>query len=805
MASLLDRTGSATIDLHIATGMNRPMPITLDALPSRRPRPFPRLVVLAALLLLAASSAPRASEVDCYDYGETLLLESTIGLFSQASSGWPTAAAVDGAILYTSLGWHGVVCHDISDPAAPVALDTLTAAGNVQACAARNGWLYTVGHNQGMTVIDASDPSNLTVVGTWPEALGHDVAVVPGTSLVVTLWAGNPETQPGILHLVDVTDPTAPSVVGSADLPAIGTRMAAGAGRIVVAGQGLHVIDITTPSAPELVGSLEAWIVGDVALHPDGTVAYAADGAVGLRVVDLADPANPVTLATADVGQANRDMVWHRDMVFMASQSSGLQVVDVAGPATPQLRGRFALAPWSSTHAMAVDEHRAYVAFDTPQDLWTVGVFDISGVDLPARLGEVELAPTVTWTIAHGAAGTVAADWNGNLHVLDVTDPTAPQVLGTLHQDDTFVGMLAVAETTVGALQWAREFGVDMRLEVHDLADPHAPTPLGVVALDGHGSHGFSDLVYHDQTYLVAVRVPDPGGADILVIDASDPAAPVVTGLLDAPSLEGADALAVGNGVLYQCGHEGVAVWDLGESPPALREEWLAHPGPVDAAEICGSTLVLSATAGSAVRVLRLSPGEEPELAAELPVPQLSGMWAADGVAYASSRLGMVAVIDLADAAQGSGAASPRVIGMTGPVEANGVALVPDALAIASGEGSVVTFPTECLGGVTAAPDPAAGAARPATIRMSSPSPNPSHRGTAVTLQLDAAAVAEVTIFDLRGRLVRTLHAGVLAAGRHELAWDGKDAGGRAVASGTYVLRVRAAGEVASQKILVVR
>jgi flagellar hook assembly protein FlgD len=47
---------------------------------------------------------------------------------------------------------------------------------------------------------------------------------------------------------------------------------------------------------------------------------------------------------------------------------------------------------------------------------------------------------------------------------------------------------------------------------------------------------------------------------------------------------------------------------------------------------------------------------------------------------------------------------------------------------------------------------------------------------------------AELAVFDLTGRLVRTLHHGGLDAGAHRYAWDGRtDDGGRAPA-GIYLL-----------------
>ncbi len=57
-------------------------------------------------------------------------------------------------------------------------------------------------------------------------------------------------------------------------------------------------------------------------------------------------------------------------------------------------------------------------------------------------------------------------------------------------------------------------------------------------------------------------------------------------------------------------------------------------------------------------------------------------------------------------------------------------------------------------------------------------------------------------IFDVTGRLVRSMDAGRLDAGTHSLAWDGTDAGGRRAASGIYFLSLGAGRATASGKIV---
>lgn len=73
--------------------------------------------------------------------------------------------------------------------------------------------------------------------------------------------------------------------------------------------------------------------------------------------------------------------------------------------------------------------------------------------------------------------------------------------------------------------------------------------------------------------------------------------------------------------------------------------------------------------------------------------------------------------------------------------------------------------------------------------------PNPSRPGAAVDLRIPERGVVQVSVYDVAGRRVRSLHDGMREAGAHELAWDGRDDSGRAVAAGTYFVELRIDGQ----------
>ena len=62
-------------------------------------------------------------------------------------------------------------------------------------------------------------------------------------------------------------------------------------------------------------------------------------------------------------------------------------------------------------------------------------------------------------------------------------------------------------------------------------------------------------------------------------------------------------------------------------------------------------------------------------------------------------------------------------------------------------------------------------------------------------------AAVQLTLFDLAGQRVIVLLTGRRAAGRHIVSWNGRDAEGRAVATGIYLACLYANG-LAQQRLL---
>jgi len=103
---------------------------------------------------------------------------------------------------------------------------------------------------------------------------------------------------------------------------------------------------------------------------------------------------------------------------------------------------------------------------------------------------------------------------------------------------------------------------------------------------------------------------------------------------------------------------------------------------------------------------------------------------------------------------------------------------------------------------LTPAPSPVEDArSRNSRVFFAGAGPNPSDGRTSLRFSTPAQADVQLVIYDVRGRLVRSLTEGPRGIGSHIVEWDGRDRHGRSVPAGTYfgLLRVDIGGKSDTQ------
>ena len=83
--------------------------------------------------------------------------------------------------------------------------------------------------------------------------------------------------------------------------------------------------------------------------------------------------------------------------------------------------------------------------------------------------------------------------------------------------------------------------------------------------------------------------------------------------------------------------------------------------------------------------------------------------------------------------------------------------------------------------------------------------PNPFNPEATIRFELARDTQVTLRAYDVRGRAVRTILSGYLAAGPREVRWDGRDESGRSLPSGTYFLRLQAGRDSRSSTVTLLK
>jgi hypothetical protein len=370
---------------------------------------------------------------------------------------------VAAGLLYVNSFNFGVGIYDLVDPAAPSFVDRVQVGTQNETwdTAVRGHNAYVVGAS-GMWVLDVSDPAKISVVGTnswWATdiTIAGDLAYLSRTGVDI-LDLTDPEHPMPVTYL---SEPSLPglswvrgvSVDGSkvfaaaddaglmvGDLPQVATPprttvlglpMAAERIRpwnnyLLVADQtaGLLVIDVTDPESPDLVGTLVS--ENARAVISDGDLAYLADGGDGLKIVDLAVPAEPSQIGHLDTYSrvaAGLDLA--DGYVYLAADLNDLMIIDVTKPKHPGLLAQLE-TPGRAQDVCVIGDY-AFVAADEGG----LQVLDITDPAVPFIAGSLDLPGRLQSLVWDGTSLFVGGFMTG-LWAVDITAPTAPEVTGWL-------------------------------------------------------------------------------------------------------------------------------------------------------------------------------------------------------------------------------------------------------------------------------------------------------------------------------------------------------------------------------------
>ena len=522
-----------------------------------------------------------------------------IGVIS--TNGDAVGVAVDGPHLFVSS--EVLEVFDITDPALPSPVATLDITGTPHPSRDR----LLLGAPDGLRIVDVSDGSSPTVLG-WLETEwqgpGSIVNAMASTGDLIFVAAWHQGPLGGFFHVVDIADPAAPELLASVDMgnPVAGMTIRDGFLTAGVAHQGVFVtFDVSDPRSPRPVGSLAATMPTEE--NPDdwmdihglfdtesitvvGLHEYGGDELTALRMIDMADPAQPKFIGTLPSQGQTTGVAAAEGLAV--STGTGVRVFDLSDPSDPK-------STWIAEGPVLDNQIEIFgdVAYAA------AGRSGLRIIDLadPTRPHEIERVRMECRAIdvdagrlyVAGRANPYSAS-DRLLKIFNLADPSHPVEISSYEPTQGFLEIAVLDGIAVGLSQ-------QTRISVMDVSDPNAPLEIGYAYSDGFPT---SVTISGQHVYLTTSAEYGGWPADDLglnIIDISDPFHPVEVATVITPG-DARDVTVSGDLAYVSDGDNGVLVFDITDPTDPVEVRRIVTPGSAKAVAVEGRTLVVADGAG---------------------------------------------------------------------------------------------------------------------------------------------------------------------------------------------------------------
>ncbi|MCI0399675.1 MAG: hypothetical protein L0332_10910 [Chloroflexi bacterium] len=477
--------------------------------------------------------------------------------------------AISGTYAYVANGEGGLRIFDVANPAAPVEVGSYVTGDEAISVAIAGDFAYI--SSGGLHILDIADPTTPVQVGFYGQS-GNNIAV--SDQHVYFLSGAYPNVD---LHVVSVVNPALPIQVATYYVPGGITDFVLDGNYAYVSHPGfsiydypagLRIVDISIPSSPQEIGYYETSTSGDAVAVADSN-AYLVTSAINhsdLVVVNVSNPVSPTQVGLYEGLGEVEDLAIGAGILLAAEisdyeyQGGGLRLLDVADAANPvEVSFYDTVEPWWFSGLGEIIASDSYVySFRDSTNFRVFNATDPAAPTIAVNYGSPwylqDLA--VSGTYAYAAAGP------DGLRILDVSDAFDPAEVGSYTTPGSIrevvvqgnYAYLGEVDETPGSNGGA--------LRIIDISDPLSPTQAGLY--EPGGLIGVWQLaVEGDYAYLLTGGDGGVYNSIFYVVDVSDPTNPVEIGLRPSIDYYHSADLAVSGSYAYLLRYQGIAVLDV--------------------------------------------------------------------------------------------------------------------------------------------------------------------------------------------------------------------------------------------------
>ncbi len=229
---------------------------------------------------------------------------------------------------------------------------------------------------------------------------------------------------------------------------------------------GLLVVDTTNPTLPTVVGTYDnTRDIRQVAMDGDHAVIVETFtfSSIGYwRILDISDPANPVSVGGPDIWAAEgNDIAIEGDLCLIANDSDDLAVIDMTNVTAPDVQPTYSTT--GSILGVAIQGSFAYIGGSDN--------FEVLDVRNPASVTRVGFlaTPNASQVAVDGRFAYVITS-NDELRIINISDPASPTLISV-------VPAAGASGVCVNG-NWAYVAGGNNGVHMFDISDPTAPLHL---------------------------------------------------------------------------------------------------------------------------------------------------------------------------------------------------------------------------------------------------------------------------------------------------------------------------------------
>jgi len=278
-----------------------------------------------------------------------------------------------------------------------------------------------IADNDGISIFDISDPTNVVYEQNIPLPTGaFGVHINDGIVYAAGKTSG--------FYIINVTDILDPEIIGHHAGSAVRVFVQDDLAFVSDYFNGLTIYDVSNKSNPvdESFYFMSGNIWGTVA---KGEVAYIANPALGIEVLNVTDPTTPVRIAILSSAVGATHLSIHENKLYVGKNGNGLNIFDVSTPSSPVLLGSY--YDNDGGEELGLRGNDTYLAV---ADNFGIELFNITSLPTVTKLAEYRNNVAAAHDVEMIGNYIYAVDGNRGFFVLEIsmqpTEPTTSETSG---------------------------------------------------------------------------------------------------------------------------------------------------------------------------------------------------------------------------------------------------------------------------------------------------------------------------------------------------------------------------------------